>query len=255
MTLIDSHAHLTSSAFTSKEVEAMIQRALDSGVESIINIATTNESLKTGLELQKIYPFIKNAAATTPHDVQKEGEFAFDYFEKEALNQQLVAIGETGLDYYYEHSDRICQQTYFIKYLDLAKRTSLPVIIHCREAFKDLLAIIDSHFAQKPFLIHCFTGSIEEAKAVFDRGGMISFSGMVTFKKSLEIQEVARMAPLHSFLIETDTPFLAPVPYRGKVNQPAYVVEVAKMVAHLKGLSLETIATSTLSNTKRFFNI
>lgn len=252
---IDSHAHLSSSAFNDDEINRIIKDAKDHKVEHIINICTDEDSLKRGLELTQKYPLLKNVGSTTPHDVKNEGASFFDTFQKHALNGDLVAIGETGLDYFYEHSPKEIQQEYLIKYIDLAKRANLPIVIHCRDAFDDFFKIIDKYYGQSSFLIHCFTGTFNDAQRVIERGGMISFSGILTFKKSHELKEIAKAIDLNHCLIETDAPYLAPQEVRGQKNEPKFVPFVAQCLAELKGLSIHDVANITSQNALKFFNI
>jgi TatD DNase family protein len=251
--MIDSHAHLGDSAFE-EEIEALLQRARAQGVRAIINICTDEKTLKKGMALQKNYPWIFSTAATTPHDVAKEGEHFFSIVEQHARSQKLVAIGETGLDYYYEHSPRDLQNHFLQRYLELASACRLPVVIHCREAFEDLFRSFD-RFSSLKGVLHCFTGTLEEAKAGVDRGLFISLSGIVTFKKSDQLREVARQIPLNHLLIETDAPYLAPLPHRGKRNESAFVQEVAATIAQVRGVALEAIIEATFNNSCALFQL
>ncbi len=252
--LIDSHAHITSDELI-EDVQGLIQRAKDAQLEKIINICTDQQTALRGVELNTIDPFVVNAGATTPHDVNKLGEVDFPFFEKLALEKKLIAIGETGLDYFYEHSDKDAQIYFLIKYFNLAKKTGLPVVVHCREAFSDLFQIADGFYGSEKLLIHCFTGTKEEAFQALDRGYKISISGIVTFKKSTDLQEVVKSVPLESLLVETDSPYLAPQSKRGTTNEPAYVVETAEFISKLKGVDFETFCEQTRKNTKEFFSI
>lgn len=252
--LFDSHAHLTGpSVFDS--VDLILGRAQQAGVKAIINICTDLLSLERGVELSKRYPWVYQAASTTPHDVEKEGEAVFGVMASSARLGLLKAVGETGLDYYYAHSDRSIQKKFLSLYLQLALECHLPVIIHCREAFADLFEILDAEYRDAPGILHCFTGTMHEAEEVLKRGWMLSLSGIVTFKKSLELQEVAREVPLDQLLIETDTPYLAPQKYRGKPNEPAFLAETAGFIAAIKKLSLEEIAQATARNGEKIFKI
>jgi TatD DNase family protein len=252
----DSHAHLTSSVIY-ENIDELLNRAQLSGVSSIINICTDAETLLRGLELKKRYPWIYNAAATTPHDVDKEGELLFEMMAQHARSGYLVAIGETGLDYHYEHSNRKNQQKFLIKYLELALQCRLPVIIHCREAFEDFFSILDETYCidgvYAPGVLHCFTGTLAEAQQVLKRGWYLSFSGIVTFKKSEELREIAKCTPLDQILIETDTPYLAPQSQRGKTNEPSFLPEIAKTIAMVKELPLEDVVKATVANASRLF--
>jgi len=253
MRYCDSHAHL-SSPDVLPQVDGIMARAKIAGVERILNICTDIESLEKGLDLEKKYPQIKNAGATTPHDVGKEGEIAFPYFAKAARSKQLVAVGETGLDYYYEHSDKETQKRYLIRYLHLAIECALPVIFHCRDAFADLFAIADVEYRKgAPAILHCFTGTVQEAEQVLARGWYLSLSGIATFKKSETLREVARLTPLSQLLIETDTPYLAPQSKRGQPNEPAYITETAACIAIAKNIPLEEVARASFENASRLF--
>lgn len=249
--LIDSHAHLTNF----EDVDSLIERASLAGVDTIINICTNPAEVERGLILAKKFPWIYNAAATTPHDAEKEGSLFFAQMEDFARNGALVAVGETGLDYHYYSSSKEQQQELLCKYLVLAKECSLPVIIHCREAFADLLRIIDSEYKGLPGVLHCFTGTLEEAELLIQRGWYISFSGIVTFKKSQELQAIAKVIPKERLLIETDAPYLAPISCRGKINEPAYLVETANFIATLRGVSLEELAETTAHNARTLFSL
>lgn len=255
MQYIDSHAHLSDPAVL-PHIARIMESADAAGVSKVVNICTSVAALEEGLLLAKRYPGVYNAAATPPHDVGEGKDDAFFVFAKAAQEQKLVAIGETGLDYFYKELDPQLQKEFLIRYLHLAHATQLPVIFHCREAFHDLFAIADLEYPQKsPAIVHCFTGSLQEAEQVFARGWYLSFSGIATFKKSEDLREVARMAPLDQLLIETDTPFLAPQSHRGKMNEPAFVVEIAACIAKARDMALEDVAKATSENAKRVFGI
>lgn len=254
MSFCDSHAHLTSNA-TYEQIPEMLERAKKENIGCIINICTDKTSLERGLKLVEDVKWIYNVGATTPHDVEKEGEIYFPLFEEAARRRQLVAIGETGLDYHYKEASKSAQRAFFIRYLQLAIDCNLPVVIHCRAAFDDLFAIADEHYKNKPLLLHCFTGNMEEAEKALDRNYFISFSGILTFKKSTELREVAKEIPLSHILIETDTPYLAPQSRRGKPNEPSFLPETAQTVAQIKGVSLEKVRNVTLANAQSFFSL
>lgn len=256
--LTDSHAHLTSPAVFD-DLEPMLERAQQAGVQTIVNICTDLLTLERGLKLSQSHPWIHQAAATTPHDVEKEGEEVFGTIAEAARQGSLKAVGETGLDYFYEHSNRSIQQTFLRRYLHLALECKLPVIIHCREAFADFFEILDAEYQQNgrhaPGVLHCFTGTMAEAEEVIKRGWMLSMSGIVTFKKSVALQEVAEMVPLDQLLIETDTPYLAPQSHRGKRNEPAFLADTAAFIASLRGITLEELADATTFNARRLFKL
>ena len=249
---IDAHAHLTCDGVF-EEIEPMLTRAKEAKVGKVINICTDKLTLERGIALAEKHSNVFNVGATTPHDVEKEGELYFSDFEKAAKGGKLVAIGETGLDYFYEHSNRELQQDFFKRYLALANACNLPVVIHCRDAFDDLFKIADEH-CRTPLMLHCFTGTLKEANQGVDRGWLISISGIATFKKSQELRDVIKELPLDHLVVETDTPYLAPQSRRGKQNEPSFVVEIAETIATVKNLTLQEVATITTGNATRFFH-
>ena len=253
MQLIDSHAHLCNPKLM-ENLKTILARAQAIGIEKIINIVSTPDELKQGLILSKQYPWIYTACSTTPHDVEQQGEEHFDLFAKHARAGDFIAIGETGLDYYYWKESALQQQACLRRYLQLAAECQLPIVIHCRDAFEDLFHILDSEKTVRGML-HCFTGTIEEAKEVIARDWYLSLSGISTFKKSQELREIASFIPLNRLLIETDSPFLAPTPYRGKQNEPAYLIETAKCLAHARKMTVEELAIATSHNAKTLFNL
>jgi TatD DNase family protein len=251
--MIDSHAHLTSSLV--EDAVAMIERARAQKIETIINICTDFASLEKGLKLQEKYPFIFNAAATTPHDVEKEGLSFFPKVVHAASEKKLIAIGETGLDYHYEHSPKSIQKSFLVRYLHLALATALPVVIHCRDAFSDLFDIADHEYPSPSLLLHCFTGSLEEAKKALDRNWIISFSGIITFKKSDALRDVVQYVPLDRMLVETDTPYLAPQSKRGLPNEPSFLGEIVSLIAQIKRIDVTQVAEVTSKNATSFFSL
>lgn len=252
--LFDSHAHLADDTLY-PDIDFYLAGAAAAGVKEILNICTDPSTLQRGLAIAAQYAWVHNAAATTPHDVEREGEAVFPLIAEHARNGNLIAIGETGLDYHYSHSARDLQQHFLQRYFKLALECDLPVVIHCREAFEDFFRILDSAYAPEgrpaAGVLHCFTGTLAEAEEVIARGWFLSISGIVTFKNSYELRQVAKKVPLDQLLIETDAPYLAPQSLRGKVNQPAYIIETARCIADLKGLTLSDLATATSANAKR----
>lgn len=257
MRLMDSHAHLSDETLID-QVEGMVQRAQAAGLYAVVNICTDVPSLRRGLVLQQQHPhFIFNSAAVPPHDVVEKGEADFGEIQKCAKEGLLVAVGETGLDYFHHAHTKDLQKHFLRAYLHLALETSLPVVIHCREAFSDFFEILDAeyqtHGKHGPGVLHCFTGTPKEAEEVLKRGWFLSLSGIVTFKKNEELRQIAKTTPLNQLLIETDAPYLAPQAHRGKVNEPAFLVETAKVIAEVKGISLEELVEATCENAKRLF--
>ena len=258
MSIVDSHAHLTNDQVF-PDVEDILERAKHAGIQKIINICTDDKTLERGIELRRKFSWIYNTASTTPHDVATDGERLFPFMEKNAKEGNLVAVGETGLDYYYHDETKELQQHIFRKYLKLALETELPVVIHCRDAFDDFFRILDETYVvsgkHAPGVLHCFTGTMNDARKVIERGWYLSLSGIVTFKRSSELRDVAKEVPLAQLLIETDTPYLAPQSRRGKRNEPAYISETAGLIADLKGISADELIVATAKNAKNLFNI
>ncbi len=254
----DSHAHLGDGALY-PSIEAILESAQRAQVSNILNICTNIETLERGLLLQKNYPWIFNAAATTPHDVEKEGEAVFPIIAHHARNGDLAAVGETGLDYYYYKESHEVQKDFLRRYLHLALECQLPVVIHCRDAFADLFEILDQEYVvngkHAKGVLHCFTGTLAEAKQVIERGWYLSLSGIVTFKKSHELKEVAKWVPLDRLLVETDSPYLAPQSKRGSQNQPSYLVETIATIAQAKELTVDQVTTATATNCFNFLQI
>lgn len=255
MHFFDSHAHLSSPEIL-PQIDGIVTRAKMANVTKMVNICINPETLQDGLNLEKRFPQIKNAGATTPHDVEKEGDEAFPLFAEAARAKKLVAVGETGLDYYYKELDPGTQKRFLKKYLHLAHECKLPVIFHCREAFADLFAIADDEYPKgAPAILHCFTGSVQEAEEVLSRGWYLSISGIVTFKKSDTLRNVAKIVPLKQLLIETDAPYLAPQSKRGKPNEPSYLPETAACIAQAKGISIEEVALASFQNSSHLFQM
>jgi TatD DNase family protein len=237
-----------------EQVDEVVRRAKTSGLKKIVNICVDEKSLEAGLKLAERYDWIYNTASTTPHDVEKEGDSFFPQVKEAAQAGKLIAIGETGLDYFYEHSPKQVQQKFFSLYLQLAKSCSLPLIFHCRDAFYDLFSQTDEVYRNCPAILHCFTGTLDEAKEGLKRGWMISFSGIITFKKSESLREVVKYVPLENILAETDSPYLAPQTKRGLTNEPAFIRETIEMIAQVKALSVEEVTQATSQNALKFFS-
>lgn len=254
MSFIDAHAHLSHDA--NSDVAPLLARAFTAGVRSIINVCTELDDLTRGIALAKTVkaPKIYTVAALTPHDAAKDDTAFYEEIKRLALAKELVAIGETGLDYYYNHAPKEVQIQALRRYLLLAQSVQLPVVIHCRDAFDDLMAVIHETTPKIQVMLHCFTGSLDEAKRAVDCGWYVSLSGIVTFPKSTALQEVAKYLPQDLLLIETDSPYLAPQGFRGQKNEPALLVETAKVVAVLRNIALEDLAICTSNNCQRLFH-
>lgn len=254
----DSHAHLTYDTVY-ENLPQILTRAQEKKVEGIVNICTDKVTLERGLKLAEEFDWIYTAGATTPHDVEKEGGIYFHLFEEAARTKKLHAIGETGLDYHYKHSSIEMQKAFLKRYLELALACDLPVIFHCRDAFDDLFAITESEYKKEgklqPAVLHCFTGTMKEAERALERNWYISFSGIVTFKRSQELREIAKEVPLNQLLIETDTPYLAPQSHRGKPNEPSFIGETAQVIAEAKELTIEEVAKISTQNVRDFLKL
>ena len=234
-------------------------------MEAIINIALDNEALTSSLKIAEEYPdYVFNAFGLHPHDASDWADDIPDKVRQLAKEKKIIAIGETGLDYHYKLSPLEKQKEVFRKFLQLAQELDLPAVIHSREASKDTLTIIHeennacperSRGGRLKGVLHCFGGDMELGKQALDLGLFISFTGNITFPKADKVRQAAKELPLERIMIETDCPFLAPQLFRGKRNEPAYVVEVAKQIAEVKGISLEDVAMQTTQNAKKLFKI
>lgn len=253
--LIDSHAHLHFKDFKG-EIPQVIDRARQAGVMTILNVGTDLESSREAIEVARTHPDIYAAVGIHPHEAAKIQEGELDLLKSLAKDPKVVAIGEVGLDYYYEHSPRETQLKALSRFVRLAGETKLPLIIHCREAFGDCFEIMDREQGWKRGgVFHCFTGDWTVAQKILENGFYLSFSGILTFKKPGNLIEVAQKAPLDKILIETDSPYLAPEPHRGKRNEPAYVQLVAQRLAEVRGVSLAVIEAAVATNLKELFGI
>lgn len=249
--LVDSHCHLNFPEFA-EDLDKVVKRAYNQGIGHML---TVNTRLSESIALQKIaekYPNIFCSVGIHPHDSK-------DHHNPDLLTQlalhakhpKVVALGETGLDYYYNHSDRLPQIDCFKVHLEASHKLDLPVIIHTRNADADTIACLDEYPGTNAVL-HCFSGSKDLAKLGLDRGLYISFSGIITFKNAAELRSTVELVPLDRILVETDSPFLAPLPHRGKRNEPAFTYHVAQMVAQIKGVPFEEVAQIT---TRNFFTL
>jgi TatD DNase family protein len=261
---VDSHAHLEMEQFNADR-DVMLQRARDAGIETILAIGsgTGPGSLDCAIQLAEQHDFIYATIGIHPHEAKLASDADFEEMAQLAKRPKVMAWGEIGLDYFYDHSPRDLQQQVFLRQLGLAQGAKLPIVIHCRpsdnsdDAWDDCLGLLSQHWAGSGLggILHCFTGSWTHAERALDMGFMISFAGNVTFPKAQQIREAAKRVPLDRMLIETDSPFLAPVPHRGKRNEPSFVKETARQLAELRGLSTEEIGLQTAKNFYRFFSL
>ena len=261
---VDSHAHLDGKQFDSDR-DQVIARARDAGVQTMVAVGNGDgpEQVDCGIRLAEKYDFIYATLGIHPHEARLADDAAYKNMERLARNPKVIAWGEIGLDYYYDHSPRDVQKEVFTRQMELAAAAKLPIVIHCRpsegsdNAWEDCLALMRSHWAAEGLggILHCFTGNWPQAKRALDMGFMISFAGNVTFPKAQQIRDAALEVPLERMLIETDSPYLAPVPHRGKRNEPAFVKQTARKLGELRGLTAEEVGQQTTRNFYNFFKL
>ena len=249
--LIDSHCHLNFPDLAQRLPEVLANMA-EAGVDKAIAISVSRQSFEEVHAIAQNHPNIYATVGIHPDDPEAE-EFSLEELLERAARPKVVAIGETGLDYHWCKGDLAWQHQRFALHIEAANRSGLPLVVHTRDAAEDTMRLLREHQAHAG-VIHCFTEDVHAAKLALDLGFYISFSGIVTFKNATAIQEAARYVPLDRLLVETDAPYLAPVPKRGKPNEPAYVRHTAAFVAQLRGDSLENIAQATTANCLRLFN-
>jgi TatD DNase family protein len=258
MDLIDSHAHIDFPQFA-EDRDAVLERARQAGVNTLLAIGTGPgpEKLDAALPYADRHTWIYTSIGIHPHEAKEAKAEHFEELARLAGHPKVIAWGEIGLDYFYNHSARDVQAEVFRRQMQLARFAKLPIIIHCRDAWDDCLALLAQHWAPTGLggILHCFTSTLEHARRGLEMGFLVSFAGNSTYPKTQSIRDVAKALPLDRILIETDSPFLAPQPYRGKRNEPAYVAEVAKTLASVRNLPPEEIAATTASNFRRFFGI
>jgi len=251
--LIDSHAHTSDTKFDADRQE-VLNRAFASGLSHIIEVGCEPPFWDKVAELskqEKIYSMF----GLHPQDADKFNDELFNKLKTFLNDKKCVAVGEIGLDYHYENYDNKLQKEIFVKQINLALEINKPICVHCRDAYDDMVAIFKSFKVLPKGVIHCFSGSFEQAKVVLDMGFLIGIDGPCTYPKSNKLAKVIENVPLDKILVETDCPYLAPQKYRGTRNEPAYVVEVAKKIAEVKNISFEEVCNKTLKNTLELYNI
>jgi TatD DNase family protein len=253
--LVDSHCHLDFSDFAN-ELDAVVDRAHAAGVGRIVTISTRVKQHAALTAITARYPNVYCSVGTHPHNAHEELDVTADDLVEFARGAKVVAIGEAGLDYHYDHSPREAQEQGFRNHIAAARATGLPLVIHSRDADGDMARILEEETGRGAFpaVLHCFTGSSELARRAIALGLYISFTGILTFKKSDDLRGIAAGLPADRILVETDAPYLAPGPHRGKRNEPAYVVETAKALAQVRGVSADEIARQTTENFFRLFS-
>jgi TatD DNase family protein len=256
MQLVDTHAHLDDEQFTGHEAE-VLQRAQRAGVAQVIAIGITVASSRRCVALARKHAGVFASVGIHPNSAAEAQAGDWEQIEELAAAAEVVAIGETGLDRYRDHTPFEVQRDYFLRHISLSRRSGRPFVVHCRDAEADVLACLRAAAAAGPLngVMHSFTGSAETARACLDLGLYCSFAGMVTFKNAAPLREVAAGIPLERLLVETDSPYLSPEPLRGKPNEPARVVHTAECLAELHGLTLEQFAEKTSANAKLLFGL
>ncbi|MGZ8347581.1 MAG: TatD family hydrolase [Allosphingosinicella sp.] len=251
---IDSHCHLNYKGLVEDQA-GVLERARAAGVDAMLNISTRASEWDAVIGTAERERDVMASVGIHPHEADLHPDVHTETLVEKARHPKVIGIGESGLDYYYDHSDRERQRQSFRAHVDAARETGLPLIVHTRDAEDDTYAILSEEKGKGdyPALIHCFTASREFADKVLALGLYISISGIVTFKNARDLQEAAKMVPLDRLLIETDSPFLAPVPYRGRSCEPAYVADTAKFLAELRGEPVERLAEATSANFYRLF--
>jgi TatD DNase family protein len=245
--LIDSHVHLDDPKFDADR-DAVIERALAAGVQSMMAIGTGNPpDLEVAIRLADRYPFIYATIGVHPHDAQDATPETWTRMRELASHPKVLAVGEIGLDYHYDFSPRAVQHAVFEQQLALAAECGKPIVIHTREAWDDTLAMLRAHW-HGDGIMHCFSGDVAQARQALDLGFHLSFGGVATFPKADAVRQASRFTPLDRLLFETDCPYLAPVPHRGKRNEPAFVVETVKRLAIVRGHAAEALAEATTYN-------
>ncbi|MCL4523277.1 MAG: TatD family hydrolase [Acidobacteria bacterium] len=258
MELIDSHAHLEFAQFDADR-EEMLERARAAGVATLLAIGSGSgpSRLDAAIPFAETHDWIFATIGVHPHEAKLATDEHFARLDELARHPRVIAWGEIGLDYFYDHSPKDVQHAVFRRQLEQARAARLPIVIHCRDAWADCLAILGEAWRSSGLggIMHCFTGSLEDARRSLEMGFVVSFAGNVTYPKAQNLRDVARELPLESLLIETDSPFLAPQGKRGKRNEPANVAEVARTLASVRNLAASEMASITSSNFRRFFKL
>jgi TatD DNase family protein len=253
--LIDSHAHLEMPEFK-RDLEAVIQRARQSGVEIILTVGTEQKDWARALEIAEVHPFVFAILGVHPHNAKDIDGDTYSILRKLCQSEKVKAYGEIGLDFFRNHSPREVQLQRFREQIGLARELKLPIVIHDRDAHEETVEILTSEKAyENGGVIHCFSGDYDMAKKCLDLGFAISVPGSITFKNAVEFQDIIKRLPLESILVETDAPYLTPVPFRGKRNEPSYVRFTAQKIAEIKKVSFDRVAEVTSENALRVFRL
>ncbi len=255
--IIDSHCHLDYPNLFD-QLDDVVKRALENKVNHLLTICTTLESFKKIQFIINKYNNIYGTFGIHPHETIKHKNVDFNFIiEQKKISKKVIGIGETGLDFYYNHSDKKTQIKSFIEHINAASELNIPIIVHTRNAEQETFEILKSEMknSKLKILIHCFTGSKEFAKKLIDLNCYISVSGIITFKKSTELTDAVSQIPIENLLVETDSPYLSPIPYRGKSNEPSHIVYTVKKLSEIKNVSTDDIALNTTKNFNKLFKI
>ena len=253
--LIDSHCHLDFEALAN-DIDGVLARAEAAGVTGMVTISTYVEKFSTYAAIAERYANVWCSVGTHPHHADQELHIQVDDLVRLSAHPRCVAIGEAGLDYFYDNAPREAQATGLRRHIAASRITGLPLVIHSRQCDDDMAAILKEEAGQGafPFVLHCFTAGVGLARTALDLGGYISFSGIITFKNAEEIREVAKFVPADRYLVETDAPYLAPIPHRGQSNEPSFVRHTAEKLAEVRGIALEQLGSETTANFARLFS-
>ena len=252
--IVDSHCHLNFPQFKDK-IDEIVNRALDKGVSKMLTISTKLNEISNLEDISKTYSEVYNSVGVHPHECKNYKDLCLEDLLKYTKNPKCIGIGESGLDFYYENSPKELQIELFKIHIEAARKSFLPLIVHTRAADSETIEILQNEMKRGKFsgLIHCFSTSQELAESAIDLGLYISLSGIITFNKSNELRNIIKELPVDRLLVETDAPYLAPVPYRGKCNEPAYVIKTAQFISNLLGISFESFAKQTTNNFYKLF--
>ena len=254
--IIDAHAHLNVEPFINEDISLYIERACLAGVDKIINVGADRGTSFKAVDMLSMYDGFYATVGVHPHDAGSFDDNVYkEFVQLCSNNDRIVAIGECGLDYFRNLTPVNVQKLAFERQVQLAKELNLPLVIHTREAERDTLELLDCMDITVPLVVHCFTGTFDFAVKLWERGFFTSFTGIITFKNAADLREVVKAVPFDRFMVETDCPYLAPQEYRGKTNEPSYIVEVVKEIARIKGVSYEEIVDISTKNAKNFYNI
>ncbi|WP_454964810.1 TatD family hydrolase [Filifactor alocis] len=254
MGLFDSHVHLDDSRFDGDR-EELISSLSEDGIDYVVNIGADLQTSKNSIELSEKYSFVYATVGVHPHEVESMTEDDIDLLRELSTHDKVVAIGEIGLDYYYDNSPRELQKKWFIRQIELANECNLPIVIHSRDAVQDTYDILEQHNRSSRLLIHCFSQSLEMAKKYVNMGAFIALGGAITFKNAKHLLDVVKFIPMEHLLLETDCPYLTPEPFRGKRNDPSKVRFVAQKIAELKNIDFTEVVDRTNYNARMFYGI